>query len=48
MGQFSKADERPEMDLKYLEQKVDFILHLSMAYPLITPTPKRLDLTRNY
>ena len=48
MGQFSKAYDRTELELKYLEQKVDFLVHLSMAYPLISPFLEGLYLTMNF
>ena len=47
MGYLSKADDRPDIDLKYLKQKVGFLVHLSMAYHLITPFLKLLYLTRD-
>ena len=48
VGQFIKEYDRPEMDLKYLNRKVGFIVHFSMAYPLSTPFLKGLYRTMDY
>ena len=48
MGQFIKVNDRPELDLKYLEQRVVFIVHLSMAYPLIKTFLEGFYLMMNY
>ena len=48
MGNFSKENETPKLDLKYVDQKIGFIVHLSMAYPFISPLIKGLDNKTNY
>ena len=47
MVNFSNADDIPDPDLQYFEQKVRFIVHLSIAYPLINPFLKGLYLMMN-
>ena len=45
--QFCKANGRHRIDLKYLEQKVCFLLHLSMDSTFIAPFLKGIYLTIN-
>ena len=47
VGQFIKAKDKLKLDLKYLEQKVGFLVHISMAYPLIAPFLKGFYFTIN-
>ena len=44
VGQFRKSNDRPKLELRYLKQKVGFLVHLSIAYPLIAPFLKEFYL----
>ncbi len=45
--QFDDDESLPELDLKDLEKKVGFLVHLAMAYPLMFPFLKGFYLTMN-
>jgi hypothetical protein len=49
LDSYDKEDPKssPEMNLKGLEQKVGFLVHLSMAYPLMVPYLRGFYLTMN-
>lgn len=44
---FESEDDLPELSLKELEQKVGFLVHLAMAYPLMLPFLRGFHLTMN-
>ena len=45
--EFESETARPEFNLKDMEQKVGFLVHLAMAYPLMLPFLRGLYLTMN-
>ena len=47
LSKFNDPDHFPEMDLKEMERKTGFLVHLDMSYPLIMPFMKDLYLTIN-
>ena len=44
---FSDSDSLPKLELKDLERKVGFLVHLAMAYPLMLPFLRGFYLTMN-
>ncbi len=44
---FESPEDLPELDLKDMERKVGFLVHLAMAYPLMLPFLKGFYLTMN-
>ena len=47
LGYFTSPEDLPELDLKDLERKTGFLVHLAMAYPAIMPFLRGLYLTMN-
>ena len=47
LDDFESETALPEFNLKELEQKVGFLVHLAMAYPLMLPFLRGLYLTMN-
>jgi len=47
LSQFTSPEDLTEMELKDLERKVGFLVHLATAYPLMTPFLIGLYLTMN-
>mmetsp|Transcript_20683 Transcript_20683/g.30301 ORF Transcript_20683/g.30301 Transcript_20683/m.30301 type:complete len:1268 (-) Transcript_20683:9637-13440(-) len=47
LSHFTSPSDRPQISLKEMEQRVGFLVHLAMAYPLIFPFLKGLYLTMN-
>jgi hypothetical protein len=44
---FASATDRPRIELKLLEQRVGFLVHVAMAYPMMFPFLKGFYLTMN-
>ena len=44
---FADAEDLPDFDLKDLERKAGFLVHLSMTYPLLPPFMRGFYLTMN-
>ena len=47
VGQFDKADDRPNFGLKDMKKKVSFIVHIDISYPLISPLLKVFYIAMN-
>ena len=45
---FNEVNNFPEINLKDMEQKTGFLVHLTMVYPLIIPFLRGLYLAMNY